>query len=140
MNKTQILKKIQPIFQNNAEVAAVYLFGSQATQKTHSQSDIDLAIFFERRLPKLESYKRLEKYFLQLVRILGTEPDLVDIEQVNLILLCEILTNGDILLENNRDKNRAFVARKAVECIDFQFIAEQCVEGMYRKSREIICG
>jgi len=140
MDKSQILKKVCPIFQNDSKVSAVYLFGSRATQKAHLKSDIDLAILFEQRLPKLESYQRLEYYFVKLAKALGTDPDLVDLETVNLILLFEILREGEVLLENNRERNRDFIARKTVECIDFQFIVRLCAKGMYRKMKEKVDG
>ena len=45
LNKIQQI--ITSLFHNDPEVTAVYLFGSQATQKNHINSDIDLAILFE---------------------------------------------------------------------------------------------
>ncbi len=76
----QIRNKISPVFNDNPEITAVYLFGSHATGRATDGSDIDLAILFEKRLLNYENYLRREKYFLQLVRALGTEPDLVDME------------------------------------------------------------
>jgi predicted nucleotidyltransferase len=136
MNPVEIQKRISPLFEHDPEVAAVYLFGSQATGKNDSKSDIDLAILFERRLSAIDSYKKLAKYFTGLVKALQSEPDLVDMENVNLILLFEILREGKVLIENNRERNREFVARKIVECIDFQYIVKKCAEGMYRHAME----
>jgi len=132
----QIQKKISPVFKNNSEIAAVYLFGSHATQKANDNSDIDLAILFEKRLFNYESYQRREKYFLRLTRTLGTEPDLVDMEEVNLILLFEILTDGKILIENNIDRNRQFRAQKIVECLDFQITFKQFAQSMHANAVE----
>jgi len=129
------LNKIIPIFENE-DIAAVYLFGSQATGKKHPESDLDLAILFNKKLSGLDAYLRLEKYFVQLVRLLRLEPDLIDMEQANLVLLFEILQHGKLLVENNREKNRSFIANKTIECIDFNYIVRICAKGMYRKAKE----
>lgn len=140
MNLKEIQKKIRPIFEHDPDVSAVYLFGSHATNKNHSKSDIDLALLFEHQLSKLDSYKKLEKYFVKLVKALGLEPDLVDLEKTNSILLLEILQNGTILIENNRERNRNFIAQKTVQCIDFQYIVRKCAMGMHRKAMEELSG
>ena len=133
------MNKIIPIYKNK-DIAAVYLFGSQATGKKHPKSDLDLAILFHKKLSSLDAYRRLEKYFVQIVRLLRLEPDLVDMEQANLVLLFEILQYGKVIVENNRNKNRAFIAKKIVECIDFNYIVQICARGMYRKAKENIGG
>ena len=38
------LKRLTPIFHKYTDIQAVYLFGSTAAGKTHSESDLDLAI------------------------------------------------------------------------------------------------
>lgn len=136
MKSDDIARQIRQIYESDREVAAVYVFGSNATGRAHAQSDIDLAILFERRLPRWESYKRREKHFALLARALKTEPDVVDLEEVNLILLLEILQHGVIVIENNHERNVGFRARKIVECLDFQFIVRRCAEGMHRKGME----
>ncbi len=140
MNTNQIdLDKIIPVFKND-EIAAVYLFGSQASGKIHSHSDVDIAILFNEKLSSVVSYRRLENYFVKIARLLRIEPDVIDMEQVNLILLFEILRHGKIIVENNRDKNRDFQARKIVECIDFNYIVDMCARGMHLKAKEKVSG
>lgn len=140
MNFKQIQKKIHSIFENDADVAAVYLFGSLASHKAHPNSDIDLAILFRHPSSKLESYQKLEKYFALLARVLRSEPDLVDLAHINLILLYEILKDGKLLIENDVEQNRNFMARKIIECLDFQVTMKRCAEGMYRKAKERMSG
>jgi predicted nucleotidyltransferase len=41
----EMLDDLRRVFSKYPEVEAVYLFGSQATETTHSHSDIDLAIW-----------------------------------------------------------------------------------------------
>lgn len=140
MQRDDIAKKIRQLFESDGEIAALYLFGSVATGKAHPQSDIDVAILFEKRLARWESYQRREKYFALLAKELRTEPDVVDMEEVNLILLFEILKDGRLVVENNHEKSVDFGARKIIECLDFQFIVKRCAEGMRRKSVEKIRG
>ncbi len=49
------LERLANVFRRYADIQAVYLFGSQATGKTHSESDIDLAIV--PRSPALRAQK-----------------------------------------------------------------------------------
>ncbi|MDZ7334094.1 MAG: nucleotidyltransferase domain-containing protein [candidate division KSB1 bacterium] len=140
MRYQDIQQKIRPIFESDPEIAAVYLFGSTATGKNHLKSDIDLAILFQRPLSTIESHRRLEQHFVKLTKALGAEPDLVDLEKIDLILLFEILKEGIILIENDRERNRNFMGRKLVECIDFQTIMKRCARGMYRNALERVSG
>jgi uncharacterized protein len=134
MIKADILKILSPIFRNNIEISAVYLFGSHAAQKAHAHSDVDLAILFESRLSKIDSYQRLERYLSRLGPALQSDFDLVDLEEINLFLLNEIITRGEIIIENNPERNREFLQLMMLPCIDFQWIAQQCAQGMYNYS------
>ena len=58
------------------------------------------------------------------------ELDLVDRGKINLVLLFEVLNGGKMLIENNRSKNRNFIAQKLIEYFDFEFILKQCMQGM----------
>ncbi|MBN2012095.1 nucleotidyltransferase domain-containing protein [candidate division KSB1 bacterium] len=140
ISKNEITSIINQNFKNDEIIAAIYLFGSQASGKTHSRSDIDIAILFNKCLPKIEAHYRLETYFTKLSRALEADPDIVDMEHVNLILLFEILHDGVIILENNQDRNRVFQAQKIIECIDFQVIAKRCAHGMYKNTMERLRG
>ena len=131
-----IQKKIAGILQNDSDIAAVYLFGSQAKNKGHKRSDIDLAILFKKKLSTGESFQRMQNYFIKLSRLLGHELDLVDLEKINLILSFEVLHGGKILIENDCSKNRNFIAQKMIEYFDFEFNLKQCMQGMYLKAME----
>lgn len=132
----ELFEKISTIFKNDPEVAAVYLFGSYATGKAHDSSDLDLAILFTQPLSRMESYKRLESFFVRLSRLVGREVDLVDMEQANLILLHEILTEGKIIIENNKELNRAFRGQKMVECLDFLVTFRKFTKSMHARALE----
>ncbi len=51
-----------------------------------------------------------------------------------MVLLFEVLYGGKMLIENNRSKNRNFIAQKLIEYFDFEFILTQCMQGMYLKA------
>jgi len=46
----ELIDKITGLFRNDEEIAAVYLFGSQAKDKGHGKSDIDLGFLFNEQL------------------------------------------------------------------------------------------
>ena len=134
--KKEIQSKIADLFNNDKEIAAVYLFGSRAKNNESEKSDIDLGFLFNEKLSSIESYKMLQNYFVKLSRFFGKEYDLVDMERINFVLLFEIIRDGKILIENNRKKNRHFKAQKIVQYFDFEYILKQCATGMFRKAME----
>lgn len=140
MNLAIIKSKIESVFRGHPEVAAVYLFGSYAKGKNHFRSDLDLAIHFENYLSPRESYQKRESFFVELVKKTGLEADIIDLANINLILMQEILENNMLLVENNRYKNRVFIAKKILEVLDFQYTLNICLKGSYERSLERLNG
>ncbi len=122
------------------DVAAVYLFGSKAEGRAIVDSDLDLAVLFKERLLPQEAYRRKERVFVRLDKVLRTDFDLVDLLSANLLLTSEILKNGVCLLENDTDVSRSFIAQKTVEYIDFEPVFKLCAMGMHKKAKSRMNG
>jgi len=135
MNK-EFQNRIAGLFTKDKEVAALYLFGSQAKNKEHDRSDIDLAILFNEKQSSIDSFNKLQNYFVKLSRLIKKEFDLLDMERVNLLLLFEVLRDGKLLVENHPIKNRNFKAQKLLQFFDFEFILKRCTQSMHDKAME----
>jgi predicted nucleotidyltransferase len=70
-----IENQIKSFFENEKDIVAVYLFGSYASGKVRSRSDIDLAILFDSR-SRAAINRRLDKYLIDLPRILRKDTHL----------------------------------------------------------------
>jgi uncharacterized protein len=88
------------------------LYGSAAAGSLRSDSDIDLAIAGDGILGAEE----LSRYYLKAVSLLHREVDLRDLRRAKGLYLKEVLTRGNILL--NEDPQ--FFGNKAIEMMDYQ--------------------
>ena len=105
------IRKIQQFCSAYTEIAAAYLFGSSATGKDRSKSDIDLAIMAN---PKIKAMKRVEMETALSSR-LHRDVDLVIFNQGSPLLQHQILKYGRLVCEaapNERVRQEVF-ARKA---------------------------
>ncbi len=52
--KEELLKKLKDYFESRQDVSFAYLFGSTVSKNTHSESDIDIGIYFTPKTKELE--------------------------------------------------------------------------------------
>ena len=85
---------LQGLFQQHP-VRLAYLFGSQATQRTHPSSDIDVAMLLDESLTPDERFAERLKLLGDLSRIFGTDHvDLVMLNEASPLLAYETLRHG----------------------------------------------
>jgi len=104
------------------------LYGSAAAGKITSSSDIDLAIAADETL----SPGDLVKQYLKAVECLHREVDLSDLRAAKGVFLKEILTEGEVLINENPD----FLGAKAVEMMDYQTDLAPSVNAMLKRRLE----
>lgn len=78
-------------------LSLVVLFGSQATGKTHKQSDVDIAILSEKELG-LREMGELTLVFMQGLKT--KDVDVVDLKTAPPLLLKQVATNAVLLYES----------------------------------------
>jgi predicted nucleotidyltransferase len=91
----EIAARAKNILRDMPDLRLVILYGSAATGKMRPDSDVDIAILFDRPLStekKMELISRLE-------RELKRDVDLVDLFDLNGTILKQILTKGHVLLQ-----------------------------------------
>jgi|SoiMethySBSTD1v2_1073268.scaffolds.fasta_scaffold78984_3 predicted nucleotidyltransferase len=72
---------LQCLFQQHP-VRLTYLFGSQATRRTHSSSDVDVAVLLDESLTP-------DERFVERLRLLGDLSRIFDTDDVDLVILNE---------------------------------------------------
>ncbi len=92
----EILSSLRP--------AAVYLFGSAASNRLRPSSDIDLAILPTQIIPATV----MSQTALRLAETLRRDVDLIDMNRSNAVLRKEVLANGRLLYETDPGRRNEF--------------------------------
>lgn len=100
ININSIKKKLIPFFKSQVDVRLAFLFGSVAEKRTHSQSDIDIAVYYVGKAT-LNRHVRLINdvgYLLETDNI-----DVVNMNTASTFILHDILSFGNLLICKDDD-------------------------------------
>lgn len=108
------------------------LFGSQATEQTHKESDIDLAFISSKKIND-------EKLYQEICQILHREDiDLVNLAKThNLYTRYEILSTGIALYEEKKGTHSTMRAHSFIDYTDFKHYFEERSKLLERKLAEM---
>ena len=90
-----------------SEVACAYLFGSAARGEQCADSDIDVAVLFE-KAPAFELESPASGLVGDLERLLGSPVDLIVLNHAPIDLIHRILRDGRLVCEHNPSRRIAF--------------------------------
>ncbi len=110
--------EIKNFFQSNPKVIALYLFGSEAKEKANAQSDVDIAVLYERN--SIPTSLEILDIRSELESKLRRDVDLVIFNNANPILKHQIFKKGTLLLVNNRKLHNDFFVKSVMEYDDIQ--------------------
>jgi len=125
-------KYIKTYFENKEEVSAVFLFGSYAKGKPQRNSDVDIAVLFGISGRGM-IYDTLERYHIELSRLLRKDLHLVVLNFVGEMLLLQIFKTGKCILVNNRKKLAEFRIAAFSRIFDFNYHRDKMRTGLIRK-------
>ncbi len=111
----QLLKK---------EVIFAYVFGSVISGRMHRRSDIDIAVYLNDS-PGLLDDKLA--FIGRIMTALERDVDVIFLNDADIIITMQILTNGELLINNEPSKQILFKAAKLSEYADFK-ISRQIIE------------
>ena len=95
-----LLKSLKVFFRHAPMVKFAYIFGSRAREDAGVLSDIDIAVYLDRRL---DAFRYRLKLMEDLSRILkGADFDLVTLNDAPLTLQYEIIRHGKVVKEDKR--------------------------------------
>lgn len=105
------IQKIKDYFNKRKEVAAVYLYGSQARGEAKKTSDVDLAVLVTDKR-KYRGFGIPQVVFAQdLTKITGGKVEVNDLEAVSVDFAHRVLTEGKLLASNNEKARIDFEER-----------------------------
>ena len=95
--QSEIIEQVKKTLENCLGVELVIVYGSAVTNSFRSDSDVDVAVLFEKSLSPDTKIDLLGKLSI----VLRRSVDLVDLNAVNGTLLKQILTKGRIVYKKN---------------------------------------
>ena len=130
-----VKREIADYFTNKAEVAAVYLFGSQARIRSVPFSDVDIAILIHREYIESAHLKRIE-YLTELGRLLKKDIHPVIMNTAGEELLRQIFSTGVCLLVNDQEILSRFKITAFVRIAAFSIYQKQLHKGFIRSLKK----
>src|SRR4030042_2678844 len=80
-----------------------YLFGSQAKDKSTGLSDIDLAVFIDKKIAKSERFNIRLRLANDLSAMTGTRVDVIVMNDIPIRLAYEVIKYGKLILCRDKD-------------------------------------
>ena len=133
--KDKLINKLKAYFEDKSEVTAVYLFGSQAKNKTTPSSDVDLGILLNTKDRATETKKR-NQYLVDLATILRKEIHPVILNSAGEELMRQIFLKGKCILVRDPEKLSLFKMTMFARIADFGYYRRQMQSGLTRNIME----
>ena len=128
-------KEIAQYFANKPEVAAAYLFGSQAKNKSRPFSDVDIAILLKED-EKEQATRKKNEYLVDLGRLIKKDIHPVIMNAAGEELLRQIFSTGICVLVNDENVLSRFKTRAFVKIAEFGYYRTRLQRGIIRKLKE----
>jgi predicted nucleotidyltransferase len=128
-------KEIAQYFSNKPEVAAVYLFGSQAKNKSRPFSDVDIAILLKED-EKEQANRKKNEYLVDLGRLTKKDIHPVIMNAAGEELLRQIFSTGICVLVNDEHVLSRFKTCAFVKIAEIGYYRKPLQRGIIRKLKE----
>jgi predicted nucleotidyltransferase len=136
MDLEALRPELQALFARRP-VRLAYLFGSQTTGRTHSESDVDIAVLLDAALTLDERYAERLALIGDLMRVFATDDvDLVILNEAPPLLAFEVLRGGVLLYCPDDSERVEFQVRTLLEYEATEPLRRLLAEAMERRIRE----
>jgi predicted nucleotidyltransferase len=122
---------LKTFFKDKPEVVAVYIYGSQATDKTGDSSDVDIGILLDTSERAAQIEKR-NQYMVELANILRKEIHPVILNSAGEELMRQIFAKGKCILVKDQKKLSLFKMTMFARIADFGYYRNQMQSGLIR--------
>lgn len=115
---------LQKVFRKKKEVLFCYVFGSFAYENFNSKSDVDVAVFLDKKLSCDFFEKRLE-LISEISQAVGREADILVLNTASPFLKYVVLKEGKLIFSRDESKRVDFELKAMNEYFDFKFVLEK---------------
>lgn len=134
-----MIGQIASYFEGRREVAAVYLFGSHAQNRSQPYSDVDIAVLLAVEDELTASNRRLQ-YIGNLGRILRKDIHPVIMNVASEELLRQVFSKGRCIQVNDARQLTRFRAAAFARIAEFGYYRAALQEGLIRKLKQEVSG
>lgn len=129
-NMKTVEKKLTEYAAGREEIAAAYLFGSEAAGNVHPGSDVDVAFLFQRdKIPSTDELLQIQD---ELTSLFEKETDVVVLNDASPIIRMQVLRKGKKVYERNRRAVNTFFVRTLNEYDDLKRVRSVIEEKITR--------
>jgi len=134
---SSITRAVSRCVARRPEIQAAYVFGSVASGRARADSDVDVAVLIDRRVPP----GRILKYRLKLMADLGTalhrsDVDVVILNEASPLLAHRVLSQGTLVFERSASARVRFQTKTAGLYLDLIPTFETHIRYLKRNVRE----
>ena len=134
---SSITRAVSRCLAKRPEIQAAYVFGSVASGRARADSDVDVAVLIDRRVPP----GRILKYRLKLMADLGTalhrsDVDVVILNEASPLLAHRVLSQGTLVFERSAPARVRFQTKTAGLYLDLIPTFETHIRYLKRNVRE----
>jgi predicted nucleotidyltransferase len=123
-------RRLRPILRGDPTIAAVYLFGSVSRGTASEGSDIDLGLLLDPAEPEDELHRFLGDLAARLEAVTTPRPvDLIILNVQGPVFCHEVLLEGRLVYEGNRERRVDFESDTIVRALDFRPTLEIATKG-----------
>lgn len=119
---SQLLSCLKSLGHAHRPISALYLFGSQATETRGPLSDVDVAVLLdEKRVPPRKFFRfRLDLIAAATGACHRPDVDVVILNEATPVLKYEVVRNGRLIYERNRDSRIEFETGAVQHYLDLE--------------------
>ena len=130
VDHSALARALRPILVDYPEISAVYLFGSVLRGTDSERSDLDLGLLLEPDEPADARHRFLGDLAARLEAVAGSRPvDLVVLNGQGPIFCHEVIREGRVLYESDRERRIDFESDVIVRALDFRPTLEMATKG-----------
>lgn len=131
MNQTKKIGIVVSIFEEYP-IDFAYLFGSSIKQEVGPLSDVDLAVYFNSKIPKYDRHKNRLDLISRLESIFSpVKVDLIVLNDSNYLLANEVLRTGQCIFEKEPRVKQQFIEYIIARSLDFKPFANKFDQWQY---------
>lgn len=130
--ENRIVSMIRDFTSRDPGMVTVYIFGSFGGAHVHAESDIDVAILFHQAsVPDALSLLQIK---LQLESLIGSDVDVVRLNDASPVICMQVLKNGRKIVEKNPLLTNEFFVRTITAYADLKIVRRPIEERMVREA------
>jgi hypothetical protein len=128
LRNSKNVRSLKIFFNEREEILLAFLFGSFASNRIHSSSDIDIGILFK-TVPDIDAINHVTE---ELSSILQREVDLVVLNQASPVVKMQILKKGILLYACDKKYFHHFFTETVNQYDDLKRIRKNCEDSILR--------